>query len=189
MNGTTNATLCAAVAALTLLPVQRCLGADQEKNVTKNVTIITGQSSADGASEVREELLEECIVSLPATADLQADVVTQSQYLKEINGDPAKNEFVKTYTATIEINYMVRQKALIIVTSKTVQAQAPVMRDVDKSIRHSVKFESNPANGDLSAGHSNRQYYFSTAEGAIADAKKRAVTWLAQQSAVLCSRK
>jgi hypothetical protein len=155
----------------------------------KNVTVISAQSSADGTSEVQEDLLEECIVSLPSTADLQADVVSQAEYLKEIDGDPAKNEFVKYFSAVIEINYMVHQKTLIIVTSRTIQAQQPIMKEVEKSIRHSIRFESNPVNGDLSAGHSNRQYYFSTAEGAIADAKKRAEVWLRQQNAVVCPRK
>jgi hypothetical protein len=174
-------------AVLATLLVSTVLSAGE--TTEKNVTVISGQSSADGTSEVHERLLEECIVSLPATADLQADVVSQSLYLKEINGDPNRNEFVKFYSAVIEINYMVRQKALIIVTSRTIQAQQPIMKDVEKSFPHQVRFESNPVNGDLYAGHSNRQYYFSTAAGAIADAKKQAEIWLRQQNAIVCQRK
>jgi hypothetical protein len=166
-----------------------CWQAAVGETTKKNVTVISAQTSADGSSEIQEKLLEECIVSLPSPADLQADVVSGAQYLKEINGNPDKNEFIKYFSATIEINYLVRQKSLIIITSRSIEAQQPVMKEVEKSIRHSIRFESNSVNGDLYAGHSNRQYYFSTAEGAIADAKKRAETWLKQQNAVVCPHK
>jgi hypothetical protein len=165
--------------------VMNSIAADE----VKNVTVIRGQSSADGSSEVTAELLEECIVSLPRPADLEPQITAESGYLKEINGDPAKNEFVKTYAASLEINYMLHQKELIIVTTRSVQGQAPVMKEVDKNIRQTKRFESNPANGDLYAGRSNRQYYFSTSEAAANDVKKRAETWLKQQSAVVCVKR
>ena len=152
----------------------------------KNVTVIKAQSSADGKSEMREELLEECIVSLPAAQDVQAAVSTEAQFLRAINGDANKNEHTRTYSATIEINYMLYQKVLIVVTTNAVTAQEPVMKVMDKNIKQTKTFTSNPANGDMYAGESHRQYYFSTAEGAVSDARKQAQVWLAQQSAVVC---
>lgn len=157
-----------------------------EKNDSKNITIIQGQSSADGSSQVTERLLEECIGSLPDPNSLDPIVQSESQYLKEINGDPAKNDFVKTYSATLEINYIVKQKALIVVTTNSVQGQEPVMKVLEKTLTRSKKFTSNAADGDIYAGRSRRQYYFSTPEGATKDVQGRASAWIRQQSAVLC---
>ena len=152
----------------------------------KNITIIQGQSTADGKSQVAERLLEECIGSLPNPASLQPIVSSESQYLKEINGDPSKNEFVKTYQARLEINYIIKQKVLIVVTTNSVQGQEPIMKVMDKTLQQSKEFVSNSADGDLFAGRSRRQYYFSTSEGAMQDVRKRAVAWIQQQSAVIC---
>jgi hypothetical protein len=152
----------------------------------KNVTIITGQSSADGKSEVREQLLEECIVSLPTPDGLEAVVQSQSLFLKEIDGDPGRNDYIKTYSAAIDLNYMVYQKVLFIVTTSSVSGVEPTMKVMEKQIRHSKQFASNPANGDVFAGRSRREYYFSSAEAATADARKQAQIWLKQQAPVLC---
>lgn len=168
-----------------LLPIVGTVAA--EKNTeNKNVTIIHGASVADGKSEVTEKLLEECVVALPSPQDLEPVVTSQSQFLKEVNGDPAKNEFVKFYNATLEINYLVHQKVVIVVTTSSVQGQEPVMKVMDKTLQQSKTFESSATDGDLFAGRSRRQYYFSTAEGAQNDVKHRAEAWLKQQSAVLC---
>lgn len=154
----------------------------------KNITIIQGQSSADGKSQVAERLLEECIESLPDAATLEPVVMAESRFLKEINGDPSKNDFVKTYTASLDINYMIRQKVLIVVTTNSVQGQEPVMKVMDKSLQQSKHFISNGADGDLYAGRSHRQYYFSSSEAAIKDVQKRAAAWIKQQSAVVCQQ-
>jgi hypothetical protein len=152
----------------------------------KNVTIITGQSTADGRSEVREQLLEECIVSLPTSESLDAVVQSQPVFLKEINGDPGRNDFVKTYSAFIDINYIVYQKVLFIVSTSSVSGIEPTMKVMEKRIRHNIQFNSNPQNGDLYAGRSRREYYFSTSDAAIADARKQALVWLRQQAPVVC---
>lgn len=167
---------------LTAIPI----AADEEKNVT----IIKGESTADGTSTVHKELLEECIVALPGTQSLQAQVTSETVYLKTINGDDQKNDFIRTYTAVIEINYMIRQKELIIITTNTLQKQEPVTKVVDKQLREKQLFTSNPSeSGDIFAGKSEKKYYFSTSEAAVADAKKRAGIWLAQQTPVICTKK
>jgi hypothetical protein len=153
----------------------------------KNVTVVRAETSVDGKSQISEKLLEECIVSLPKVDDLDAQVSSQAAYLKEINGDPNKNDFVKCYSAEIEINYMLHQQSLIIVTTASVQGQEPVMKVVEKNMRQTKRFESNPTEGENFAGRSHRQYYFPTAEAAIKDVKQRAAIWLKQQSAVVCS--
>jgi hypothetical protein len=174
------------ITALSLTAVAAYGGDPGMNTANKNITVVSTQSSAYGKSDVSEKLLEECIVSLPSTEDLDAEVTSSSAYVKEINGDPGKNEFVKMYSAVIEINYMLHQQSLIIVTTASIQGQEPVMKVVEKSLARTKRFESNPTEGGNYAGRSNRQYYFPTADAAIADAKKRAAIWLKQQSAVVC---
>ena len=163
--------------------------ADNERTENKNVTVVHAGSSADGKSDISEKLLEECIVSLPAAEDLDAEVTSQSAFVKEINGDPNRNDFVKMFQASIEINYMLHQQSIIIVTTASIQGQEPVMRVVEKNLRQTKRFESNPTQGEYFAGRSAREYYFPTAEDAIADVKHRAMVWLKQQSAVVCNPK
>jgi hypothetical protein len=161
----------------------------EAKTTNKNITIVEGTASADGKSDVREQVLEECIVSLPRVEELEANVNAQSQYLREINNDPAKSAHVKTYTATIDINYMQYQKVLYIITTNSVPAHDPVMKMVEKNIKQSRQIVSDPANGDMSAKNPKLEYFFSTPEAAIKDAKAKAAVWIRQQSAVVCGPK
>lgn len=178
------------ITAIVSIIVPLSLVAQTKEGTTenKNITIIHGESTADGKSEMREKILEECIVSLPNVDALSAEVSSQSTFVKEINGDPAKNDFVKAYTASIEVNYMLYQKVLIVVTTNSINGQEPVMKVMEKNTKQTKRFESVAAEGDLYGGRSHRQYYFSTPEGAIKDAKARAKIWLDQQAAVLCKK-
>lgn len=178
-------------AALSLMAFSAgSFGATDRSPVTenKNVTVVEARSAVDGKSEISEKLLEECIVSLPGMNDLEAEVTSHAGYLKEINGNPNRNEFAKSYKAVIEINYMVHQQSLVIVTTSSVQGQEPVMKVFEKNIKQTKRFESNPTEGENFAGRSDRFYYFPTAEAAIADVKKRAAIWLKQQAAVVCTK-
>lgn len=170
--------------AVTFLALQ--VNAADTETQNKNITVVTGQSSADGKSEIREQLLEECIVSLPSPDGLEAIVRSQPQYLKEINGNPNQNDFVKTFSASIDINYMIYQKVLYIVTTSSVSGVEPTMKVMEKRIRQSKQFVSNSANGDLYAGRSRREYYFSSSETAVGDARRQATVWLKQQSPTVC---
>jgi hypothetical protein len=161
--------------------------AAKEKTERKNITFIKAEGTADGSSEISRESVKECIVTLPTVEALEPDVISDSRYLKEVNGETAKNEWTKIYTAKITINYQVYKKDLLIVTTKSVEGKEPTIRDVEKRLPKSQDFESNPANGDTYAGRSNRQYYFTKPELAIADAKSRAKVWLKQQAPLVCS--
>lgn len=165
------------------------LAADTGKDKTerKNITLITAQGTADGSSEISRESVKECIVTLPTVEALEPDVIADSRYLKEVGADPAKNEWTKIYTAKITINYQVFKKDLLIVATKSVEGKEPTIREVDKRLPMSKDFESNPANGDTFAGKSNRQFYFTKPESAIADVKTRARVWLKQQAPLLCA--
>ena len=174
------------VIALSFLAAAAYGGDPGSASQNKNITVVSTESKVDGKSEISEKLLEECIVSLPSVDELEAEVTSTSAYVKEINGDPDKNNWVKMFKAVIEINYMLHQQSLYIVTTASVQGQEPVMKVFEKSLARSKRFESNPTEGGYYAGRSNRQYFFPTAEAAVQDAKKRAAIWLKQQSAVVC---
>jgi hypothetical protein len=152
----------------------------------KNITILSGSAPSEAKSDVRERLLEECIVSLPKAAELVPVVSSDARFLKEINGEAGRNDFVKTYSAIIDINYMLYQKVMLIVSTNAMPAREPIMKEMEKNLRQTRRFESTPGSGDIFAGRSQREYYFSSPETAIADARKKAEAWLGQQTAVIC---
>ena len=160
-----------------------------EKVEKKNITVITGESSADGSSEVRREMEKDCILSLPNPDQLEPQVTSEAVYLRGINGEPGHDAWAKVYTARLDIDYLNYQKELLIVTTRSVQGQEPVIKEVEKKLKHTESFVSNPAEGDTFAGRSNRQYYFTEAKDAIKDVKKRAKIWIEQQTAVVCTEK
>jgi len=153
---------------------------------TRKVTVIETKTVPSGA-EITEKLLEECIVTLPLVKELEADVKAGSEYLKEINGEAGKNDHVRVYTASVTVNYQVRQKVLIIVTAS--DGQEPVMREEVRTVMKKTEpIWSDMEGGDIFAGRSNRRYYYSTAEMAAASAKKRAEVWIKQQQHVVCAK-
>jgi hypothetical protein len=157
---------------------------------TKNgkMVVLHGGVDVDGKSAVTEKLLEECIVALPSLKELEADVSARTEYLKEINGEAGKNDQVKVYTASVKISYKVRQKILIIITQNSLDGKDPVTRTEERIImKETVPFESDPGEGNLFAGRSNRKYYYTTPDAAADNAKKRAQIWVSQQQNVLCS--
>ncbi len=180
----TSLALGAALAADPKAPATRTDRTDRTER--KTVTLINAEGKVDGGSEISRESVRECIVSLPAADALEPEVVSDSRFLREINGDPAKNAWTKVYTAKITVNYMVYKKDMLIVTTKSVEGRDPTLKEIEKRLPQTREFASNPAEGDTYAGRSNRQHYFTTAEGAAKDARSRAQVWLKQQAALLC---
>jgi hypothetical protein len=160
--------------------------AQATRTENKNVTVVAATATADGSSEIVREKVEDCILSLPDPQKLEAQISSQSLFVQGVNGAAGRNEWIKAYTARLDITYMTREKDLIIVTTRSVQGQPPVFRDVEKTLRHTQTFLSNPAEGDLYAGRSNRQYYFTSAESASRDVKERARVWISQQAPAVC---
>jgi hypothetical protein len=160
--------------------------AQATKTENKNVTFVAATATSDGSSDISREKIEDCILSLPDPMKLEAQVSSQSVFVQGVNGVVGKNEWIKSYTARLDITYMTREKDLIIVTTRSVQGQPPVFREVDKTLRHTQTFTSNSTEGDVFAGRSNRQYYFTTAESASRDVKDRARVWISQQAPAVC---
>ena len=141
-------------------------------------TIVATESPADGTSQIHTEVLEECIMTLPTLEQLQPVTDARSEFLKAINGDIENNASTRTFSATVSVTYSLYQKKLVVVTANTVEKSEPVLREV---------FESNPENGDSFAGRDLvKEYYFSTPEGAAADAMRKAEAWIKQKQALLC---
>ena len=152
----------------------------------KNVTILSATTSADGSTAIHTELLEECIESLPDPATLSPVVHAGSEHMQEINGEAGRNAFVKTWSAELEIAYMVRQKAMIVVSTNSIKGSEPTTQVVDKRIPRTKRFVSDPANGDSFANRSSRTYFFSTAEKAGEDVARQAASWIRLQSPITC---
>ncbi len=187
MNTTKRYIICAA--AISALSLTTYAGTKDNEESDKNITLISANATSDGKTRIRKELLEECVEALPGTEVLEAEVIPRTLFLKEINGERGVNKFVKTYSASIVINYIMSQRELIIVTTRSLQKQEPILKVFNRRLPQAVTFNSNPGSGDIFAGRSNRQYYFSTAEGALEDARDRAAAWLKQQTAVVCKGK
>jgi hypothetical protein len=158
----------------------------QAATENKNITVVTSTSSSDGSSEIARERVSDCILSLPDPDKLEALVHSEALYVREINGEKGRDGWIKSYSARLDVAYMTREKDLVIVTTRSVQGQPPVFREVEKMLRHVESFASNPAEGDTYAGGSKRQYYFTTAEGAIKDVRERARVWISQQAPAVC---
>jgi predicted Zn-dependent protease len=161
-------------------------GAAFAQTQNKKVTIVNAHTTADGSSQVTESPLEECVESLPSPRDLEAVVKSSSEYLKEINGESGKNERIQVYSATVTVSFKVRQTFVLIVTTNSIEGQAP---DKSREVRSKVltkTFESDPGGGDIYAGRSRRKYYYSTAEAAANSAKAQAEAWIKQQQNVMC---
>jgi len=159
-----------------------------EQPKSGRLVVVHGGSGADGKSNVTEKLLEECVIALPSMKELEPDVKASTEYLKEINGEVGKNDHVKVYSASVRISYKVRQKLLIIITQNSMDASTPVTRTEERIVMQETQpFESDPGEGNLFAGRSNRKYYYTTPEAAAENAKKRAQIWVTQQQNVLCS--
>ena len=152
----------------------------------KNVTFISAETSADGGSEIAREKMLDCIQSLPNPDKLQAQVSSSSVFVQGVNGEAGRNEWVKSYTARLDVTYLTKEKELIIVTTRNVNGQPPVIREVDKVLRHTETFMSNSTEGDAYGGRSDRQYHFTSSAAAVKDVRERARVWISQQEAGVC---
>jgi hypothetical protein len=172
--------------ALLLSAAMAVGAAEAVKTENKNVTFVAASSTSDGSSEITREKVQDCITSLPDPEKVEALVSSEALFVQGVNGATGRNEWIKSYSARLDITYMTHEKDLIIVTTRSVQGQPPVFREVDKSLRHTQTFLSNPTEGDTYGGRSDRRYYFTTAEGAIKDVKARARIWISQQAPGVC---
>jgi hypothetical protein len=173
-------------ACLASLPLPTWAGSAVTSKEEKTVTLISANAHMDGGSEIARETVKDCIASLPEPQGLEPEMTSETLFLREINGETQKNEWVRVYSAKLEIHYLQTRKEMLIVTTRSVQGQAPVFKELDKSLSQSQTFVSDAASGDLFAGRSKRQYYFSKPEAAAKDVRDRAKAWILQHQSIVC---
>ena len=181
------------LSALLLIAIGSPLAAEatasnSSKHERKTVTLVNAKGDATSSSEISRELIKDCISSLPDAASLEPEITSENIYLREINGDANRNDWVRIYTAKLDLNWLEERKEMIIVTTRSVEGQPPVFKEVEKKLRQSKNFVSDPNGGDTYAGRSKRQYYFLKSEDAVKDVRDRAKSWINQQKTVVCSK-
>jgi hypothetical protein len=174
------------IAVVFLFCVSQGFCEDKAATINKNVTVISAQTSADGASQVSKELLDECIVSLPKAADIEPFVDAKVLYVRDVNGKKDSNKYVNTFVAHVEIHYLMRQREMIIITSNSVPSQSPVIKEVTRMVPRCDTVYSAAQEGDVFAGTTPRTYYFTKQEDAAKSAQSRAATWIKQHEPILC---
>lgn len=173
------------LAGLTLLTGTAPASADETKR--KITTFVAGTNHADGRSQIKSEVIEQCVLSLPRASDLEPIVDARSKYMRSINGDATANGSIRTYNATVTVPYVVKQKQLVIVTTSSIEKSEPVIKEVSGQFDRTIEFNSNSENGDHYGGRELvHEYYFSSEQMAVDDAMKRARAWLKQQRTVMC---
>lgn len=177
--------ICTLVLSLVLLTVADVARADDAER--KTLTVVGANAGGVGGSQINSEIIEECIQTLPSLDQLQPITDARSEFLKAINGDIEHNASVRSYSAVVDVTYSIYQKKLVVVTTSSIERSEPVFREVEGRFDRLMQFRSNPENGDSFAGRDlAKDFYFSTPEAAIADAKRRAEAWINQKKAFLC---
>ena len=152
------------------------------------LTVVGATANADGRSQIDSQTVEECILKLPTASELEPVVNAKSRYLKMINGDIDDNRSVRTYSAEIDLTYVIYRKRLVVVTTSSIEKSEPVFREVDGRFDASQSFVSNSENGNAYAGREYvHDYYFSTPQAAIDDVMQRANAWLKQKQSIMCT--
>jgi len=173
------------VLALGLAPP--CLAQDSGQETQKSIHAIVGASS-EGASRIEKQVIEECIMHIPGLDELRPVADSTSMFLKNINGKVDDNRSVRTYSAVVEVPYVIRQKMLVVVTTSSIERSEPVFREASGRFDRSIRFVSNSENGDMFAGRNLvREYFFSSEQKAEDDALRRARAWIEQQLSILCA--
>lgn len=154
--------------------------------VNKNITIISTQPSADGATRVAKELLDECIVSLPKTGEVEPFVDAKVLYVHDVNGKKGNDTYINSFVGRVEIHYLMRQREMIIITSNSVPSQSPVFKEVTRTVPRCDTVFSASQEGDVFTGTTPRLYYFTKQEDAKKSARSRAEIWIKQHEPILC---
>lgn len=153
------------------------------------VAVITSTDASDiqTGTEIRRDLVGECIVKLPTEAQLVPVSSSVDEYFHKIDGTE-RNDYMPVWTSTVQIGWQVRQRFLYVVTTKGVgQTAAPQFREVTGLVHRSAEVRSEPSESTHFAMNSKRVRFFTTAADAEASVKKRAAAKLRELQSNLCS--
>lgn len=154
------------------------------------IAIVTkAGSSIQSGTEIRRDLLGECIVKLPSDADLAPVSSSTEKFLRKIDGAD-RDDYGTLWTTKIQIGYQVRQRFLYVVGTKGVGATtAPQFRNDSAQFFASEEVVSDPSVSQHFHGVSPRTRYFATAAESEASARVRAQARLKELKANLCSER
>lgn len=154
--------------------------------ISQEKTIAIVSQAGVATPEIRRDLVEDCIQSLPSAETLNPVTEAKELFLKHRKGVNGDNGHTKVWTARIRLGYLVRQKHLYVASSGGVQAQPVQFREALSSFQTEELIESHPGDSDFMAGANPRTYYFISSEQAAASARKRAQQRLTELRGRLC---
>jgi lauroyl/myristoyl acyltransferase len=160
--------------------------AAETKTTNKNLRLISGTVSADGKTTIHEELLDQCIASLPEFSSLSPDITSETPWLKKIMGIDSNAAYQKVYNAKILINYRNRHNKLLIISQNGLEKSEPILKEIKTEAPAQKLIVSDLSDSDFFAGNSPRVYYFASAEAAEKSARKRAEIWLKANQHLIC---
>lgn len=155
------------------------------------VAVVTSAGSAaiQTGTEVRRDLMGECIARLPTESQLAATTTASDKYLHKIDGTD-KDGYTQVWTSTIQLGWQVKQRYLYIVGTKGIgNAAAPQIHQDTAVVFRTETVESDPSDSPRFSEISTRTRFFASASEAEASAKKRASARLKELQANLCPDK
>lgn len=151
------------------------------------VVATTGAANIQTATEVRRDMLGECIVKLPTESQLAPVTTSSDEYLHKIDGTD-KDGYTQTWTSTIQIGWQVRQRFVYVVSTNGIGQTAPTQfKEETAQVFRSEEVASDPSESPRFASNSTRVRFFATAQEADASVRKRAAARLRELQANLCT--
>lgn len=150
------------------------------------VVASTGADAIQTGTEVRRDMLGECIAQLPAEGAVAAVSSATDAYLHGIDGT-ARDGWTQTWTSSVHLAWQVRQRFLYVVTTRGVGATAPPQfREEFALVLHEEDVAADPSESAHFAAESGRRRFFASAAEADASALRRARIRLRELAANVC---
>lgn len=153
------------------------------------VAVVTaaGASGIQTGTEIRRDLLGECILKLPNETQLTPVSTASDKFLHRIDGTD-RDAYTQVWSSSIQLGWQVRQRFLYIVGSKGVgNTAAPQFHQDSAQIFRSEQIDSDPSESTHFSEISPRTRFFASAQEAEVSARKRAAAKLRELQGNLCS--
>lgn len=154
------------------------------------VAIVTqaGSGSIQTGTEIRRDMLGECIAKLPTESELAPVNSATDKFVRDIDGT-TREGYTTLWSSTIKIGYQLRRRYLYVVTTKGVgQTAAPQFRNDTAQTFVTEQVVSDPSVSAQFYGP-NHTRFFGAAADAEASARTLARAKLRELQANLCPDK
>ncbi|HNY30427.1 MAG TPA: hypothetical protein PKO15_06035 [Fibrobacteria bacterium] len=173
-----------------LIPILACLALPAFA-LDNGVAVVATANSASiqTGTEVRRDLMGECIAKLPSESQLSATTTATDKFLHKIDGTD-KDGYTQVWTSSIQLGWQVKQRYLYILASKGIgNAAAPQIHQDTAIVFRTELVVSDPSESPRFSEVSTRTRFFATAQEAEASARKRAIARLKELQTNLCPDK